>query len=555
MSTDANQAYDITVPIHLDWHADRPGSNPGFWRSPTNVDYNLAESWYLQGSGTQRVTLPENPFQPGLTNAAFRFDPNDAIKRTFFHVGDSGNSFIGNVAPASLIDHDRSATFDFWVRFDSLTAEQVLFEAGHSTEGLSITIGDADVDGKFNDLRLRVLGDDGQFINTTVQLDKYVDPKADYIHIAAVMNDSTTDRYAALYVNGALLGRVNGVLGAAGSIDWDGYLHLGDELATIGRESGNNLGGNSGLAGQRPFSGGGLSADLTQFNFRNYALSDAEVLGEYNQRLAPVGWGVIATSGSALKPGDRPSNIAQDAFETNGGITILHERLDKLSAPLAVDVVPTSGATYSVAGSPLPGGNIASGQTVASYLVHFDAAAGATHGLISGSFTFAAPVLGVMLSEASLTAADRVLGVIGQYDQADRVLTADESATIQLSVDLRTLTISLTASAADFFEFRVLTAAPNLMPGDFNGDGFVSMADYDQWKHDYGSQSYLSDANHDGRVDAADYTIWRDHLGSQLAQASAVEGSAVPEPVTSAMLVATALGWLGASRMRRTRAA
>ena len=50
-------------------------------------------------------------------------------------------------------------------------------------------------------------------------------------------------------------------------------------------------------------------------------------------------------------------------------------------------------------------------------------------------------------------------------------------------------------------------------PGDFNGSGQVTTADFGTWKGSYGSTSNLiADGNGDGRVNAADYTIWRNQL-------------------------------------------
>ncbi|WP_145289124.1 LamG-like jellyroll fold domain-containing protein [Pirellulimonas nuda] len=565
-STDAILAYDVSVPIHLDWNADHPGNNTTLWgappeitrwRSQTNVDDYQREHWVTagwSGANTPRVALESQPHQPGLGSQAFRFTPNNLMVTASFHVGDSGDSFVGNLLPASKIDHDRSATFELWVKFKDLAAEQTLFESGHTTEGLSLTVGDADANGRFNDLRFRALGDDGQSLTTTVALDQFVNPTSEFIHIVGVINDSPTDRYTAVYVNGALLGRTNGVLGAAGSIDWDGYINQGDALATIGKVAAANLGGNSGPAGTRPFSGGGLSADLSQIHFRNYALSDAEVRGEYNLRLAPVGWGVLAAGGNAFLATERPSDVSRDVFETGGSMTVLHERLDTLKTTLAVDLKPTAGGSYAINGTALPGGNLSQGQKVSSYLIHFDALASAATGVVEGSFTFAAPVLGLLVSDASLTATDKVLGAIGRYSLSGKGLAIDDLATISLSSDLRTLTVSMTATASDFFELRVLTAAPGLIPGDFDGNGMVDQADYLLWKRDFGTSSYLADGNGDGVVNSADYTVWRDHLGQSVpgSAAAALASAAVPEP-GSLVLLALALGGLRLAAVARFR--
>ncbi|MCO6043029.1 hypothetical protein NG895_03845 [Aeoliella sp. ICT_H6.2] len=75
---------------------------------------------------------------------------------------------------------------------------------------------------------------------------------------------------------------------------------------------------------------------------------------------------------------------------------------------------------------------------------------------------------------------------------------------------------------------------PDLLPGDFNGDGTVDNADYLKWKDDFGSEvipTSGADGNGNGLVDIADYTIWRNTLGSTgLLPDNASLVANVPEP-------------------------
>lgn len=76
---------------------------------------------------------------------------------------------------------------------------------------------------------------------------------------------------------------------------------------------------------------------------------------------------------------------------------------------------------------------------------------------------------------------------------------------------------------------------PDLLPGDFNGDGNVDNADYVKWKDDFGSQvipTSGADGNGDGLVDIADYTIWRNTLGATGLVPGAAVVANVPEPAT-----------------------
>jgi hypothetical protein len=72
-----------------------------------------------------------------------------------------------------------------------------------------------------------------------------------------------------------------------------------------------------------------------------------------------------------------------------------------------------------------------------------------------------------------------------------------------------------------------------LLPGDYNGDGWVDAADYAVWRDALGTTALApfagADGNGDGSVDQADYAVWRQHFGQSPA---AVESfaTAVPEP-------------------------
>jgi endoglucanase len=88
---------------------------------------------------------------------------------------------------------------------------------------------------------------------------------------------------------------------------------------------------------------------------------------------------------------------------------------------------------------------------------------------------------------------------------------------------------SLLAVTGNFWDpMAVLATDP--IPGDFNGDGSVTTADYDLWKSNFGSTtSPAIDGNGDGIINAADYTIWRDNLGAMAGSGGVIT---VPEPAT-----------------------
>jgi hypothetical protein len=79
------------------------------------------------------------------------------------------------------------------------------------------------------------------------------------------------------------------------------------------------------------------------------------------------------------------------------------------------------------------------------------------------------------------------------------------------------------------------------LPGDANGDGAVTDADYTIWADNYGATDAtfaMGDFNGDGAVTDADYTLWADHYG---------QTATVPEPAALIALLVTL------PRLRRRR--
>jgi hypothetical protein len=78
------------------------------------------------------------------------------------------------------------------------------------------------------------------------------------------------------------------------------------------------------------------------------------------------------------------------------------------------------------------------------------------------------------------------------------------------------------------------------IPGDFDANGMVDVADFILWEAGYGSTTTLiADANRDKVVDAADCVIWRDNLGVTLfgSQGAGLSSQPpVPEPATGILL-------------------
>jgi hypothetical protein len=80
------------------------------------------------------------------------------------------------------------------------------------------------------------------------------------------------------------------------------------------------------------------------------------------------------------------------------------------------------------------------------------------------------------------------------------------------------------------------------LPGDYDRNGTVDMADKLVWRAGFGSISNLAaDGNQDGRVDSIDYVVWRNNLGKTAASAAAIltPTSGDAEPVSATLTADT----------------
>jgi uncharacterized membrane protein len=80
--------------------------------------------------------------------------------------------------------------------------------------------------------------------------------------------------------------------------------------------------------------------------------------------------------------------------------------------------------------------------------------------------------------------------------------------------------------------------------GDYNSNGVVDAADYVFWRDKLGQNVALPnrDQNNNGPISAADYNSWRSNFGKTNLGAGALSASAVPEPSTPALVLASVVG-------------
>jgi hypothetical protein len=89
------------------------------------------------------------------------------------------------------------------------------------------------------------------------------------------------------------------------------------------------------------------------------------------------------------------------------------------------------------------------------------------------------------------------------------------------------------------------------LPGDYNRDGAVDVADFVVWRKSAGQSGDLAaDGNEDNIVDSDDYTLWRANFGRSAADPGQASTAAVPEPVSLPLvLIASLLGLVSRRRL------
>lgn len=87
------------------------------------------------------------------------------------------------------------------------------------------------------------------------------------------------------------------------------------------------------------------------------------------------------------------------------------------------------------------------------------------------------------------------------------------------------------------------------LPGDFNDDGTVNLADYTVWRNNLGGSEAVLNGNGNGSstVDVGDYNLWKQHFGESAAAAAALQ--AVPEPSGLALVLLSGVLVFGRRRI------
>ncbi len=98
-------------------------------------------------------------------------------------------------------------------------------------------------------------------------------------------------------------------------------------------------------------------------------------------------------------------------------------------------------------------------------------------------------------------------------------------------------------SPEDFAAAWALAQTSNPLPGDYNTDGSVNLADYATWRNALGSPTgtLANDPNGSETIGAARYNTWRDYFGMSLSGSTASYTQPVPEPSAAWLLAGAAM--------------
>ncbi|MBK9126351.1 MAG: PEP-CTERM sorting domain-containing protein [Phycisphaerales bacterium] len=174
---------------------------------------------------------------------------------------------------------------------------------------------------------------------------------------------------------------------------------------------------------------------------------------------APLASADIIEVGGAAVVAEPPANIALNQWESDTEIRGFFERQTVLFSDLALDHVNTGLVDHESLVVP---GLVSAGTAVQSYLFHADSVAG-FDALLSGYVVFDQPILGVLITTASMNGTDDFLGrpgvTYGNSPGRRLELPPGSLDTFEISGDRTRLDFTLKFAAA-YDEIRIVTAVP-----------------------------------------------------------------------------------------------
>ncbi len=179
---------------------------------------------------------------------------------------------------------------------------------------------------------------------------------------------------------------------------------------------------------------------------------------------APSSWAGVQSSGGDISVIAAPNSVVLHELESNAELYVFEEGTLTLGSDLDVDI--TAPGTYTA--DPNFDVNIDAGTTLTSYFYHFDTSGSSLSVGRSGSITFDAPILGLIVLGESLDDTDDLLGnpataYPGAGNEPLRGLELDTNTNrdgITLSADRRTLTIDYAGVGNSADQMRILVPEP-----------------------------------------------------------------------------------------------
>ena len=175
-----------------------------------------------------------------------------------------------------------------------------------------------------------------------------------------------------------------------------------------------------------------------------------------------AGAAIISTTGQVVQIA-APASVVPGALESNHEIRAFAE-LQEFALPVDVIANVTAAGLYDQPGDLTPG-VIAAGAAVDSYLLHADKMGLCGNKLLTGSVTFDADILGVIVLGSNLNSSDAVLGAPGttypgsMWNLVRGLELRPSRDYLIVEPDLRTVQVHFRVGwAVD--QIRVITAAP-----------------------------------------------------------------------------------------------
>jgi hypothetical protein len=137
------------------------------------------------------------------------------------------------------------------------------------------------------------------------------------------------------------------------------------------------------------------------------------------------------------------------------------------------------------------------------------------------------------------------------FDHADvyQLTSGGGSPQITRATDIELNLVNAFQYTMPAWSVSTLVLTSDGLPGDFNRDGSVDVADFVVWRKSAGQTGDLSaDGNEDNVVDIDDYTLWRTNFGRSAAAPRQGIAAAVPEPISLALALTASFVGLVARR-------